>query len=505
MQISLADNQYKATSWGEVSNDGSWNVKFKESLKEIDGKSLQDLRKNKNFLVFPSNEAKADLDNRNDFVYKLSGKENEPPSFQTGNIMGFLGIGNDLQMQIISRFDQPTANQEGASKPCHKNFFLHYMLQRVCNVAFAPQTSSAEDDFFEFLYYLFPSYLRKACAQGIFRAYVTQEYNDANVRGPIDISRHIRYNIPFNGKIAYHTREYTTDNKVTQLIRHTIEYIRSLSVGSTILEADIDTRNDVAAIVAATTTYSRNARMRVIAKNLHPVTHPYYTEYEELRKICIAILQHKKLSYGDSDKPIAGILFDGASLWEEYLAKVFDEKGLELVHSNNRMKGKGIPLLEGGKRNHYPDFYREKDKDKESVVLDAKYKKLCIKKEDDDIDKEDCELDDKVNSINDNNYKIYPPGRDVMQMLAYMHALEAKKSVLISPYALDAANIDGKSILEESWHTMGYDSSISVIGVPIPTGTLENADGKKDWNQYKEYMNQIENMLVEKIKASYNV
>ncbi|SHM90826.1 McrBC 5-methylcytosine restriction system component [Fibrobacter sp. UWR3] len=491
MRISLADNQYKAKSWNEVSNGVSWNKDFKESLEEISGKSLQDLRKNKKFLFFPSDEAKADLDNRNNFVYKLSWKQNEPPSFQTGNVMGFLGVDDDLQMQIISRFDQPDS-KDGTQ--CHKNFFLHYMLQRVCNVAFAPQTNSAEDDFFEFLYYLFPSYLRKACAQGIFRAYVTREYNDANVRGPIDVSRHIRYNIPFNGKIAYHTREYTTDNKVTQLIRHTIEYIRSLSVGSSILDADIDTRNDVNAIVAATTTYSRNARMQVIAKNLHPVTHPYYTEYEELRKICIAILQHKKLSYGDSDKPIAGILFDGASLWEEYLAKVFEDNGVNLIHSNNRTRDDGIPLLKEGRKNHYPDFYRKKSDDKESIVLDAKYKKLCIGKEDGDIDKEDGEIDDKDNSI-DGKPKIYLRGRDVMQMLAYMHALEAKKAVLISPYVFNAENKEKYDILERSWSTAGYGSSISVIGVPIPA-----YDEKTRWEEFKEMMHQIEKQFIIKIQ-----
>ena len=494
MQIFLEDNQYKP-KFGRIIPKNSWDEKYRCPLNEISGKSLQELRKKDNFLVFPSKDAESDLDKNDNFIYRLSGKENEPPSFQTTNIMGFLGFGNNLQMQITSRFDQ----NDDSEQSC-KNFFLHYMLQKVCNVAFAPQASSAEDDFFEFLYYLFPSYLRKACAQGIFRAYVTREYNDANVRGPIDVSRHIRYNTPFNGKIAYHTREYTTDNKVTQLIRHTIEYIRSLSVGSSILEADIDTRNDVNAVAAATTTYSRNARMQVIAKNLHPVTHPYYTEYEELRKICIAILQHKKLSYGDSDKPIAGILFDGASLWEEYLAKVFEDNRVNLIHSNNRTGNEGIQLLKGGRKNHYPDFYRKKDKDKESLVLDAKYKKLCVSKEDDDIDNEDGELEDNNNSI-DGRPKIYLRGRDVMQMLAYMHALEAKKAVLISPYAFNAANIDDNSILEKTWVTTGYNSSISVIGVPIPTGTLENTDGKKDWNQYKEYMDKIENMLVNKIKG----
>ena len=496
MQILLKDNQYKPQS-GRIIPKDSWDENYRHLLNEISGKSLQELRKKDNFLIFPSNEAKADLDKKDNFIYKLSGKENEPPSFRTANVMGFLGFGENLQMQITSRFDQT----DDVDQPS-KNFFLHYMLQKVCNVAFAPQTNSAENDFFEFLYYLFPCYLRKACAQGIFRAYVTHEYNDANVRGPVDVSRHIRYNIPFNGKVAYHTREFTTDNKVTQLIRHTIEYIRDLSIGSSVLESDTATRDDVNAIVAATPTYSRNARMHIIAQNLHPVTHPYYTAYENLRKLCIAILQHKKLSYGDVDKPITGILFDGAALWEEYLAKVFEEHDEEhklgLIHSNNRTGGKGISLLKDGRKNHYPDFYREKTINQEAIVLDAKYKKLCARNNDDDIDNEDCELGNGDNFVGD--YRIYPPGRDVMQMLAYAHALEAKNAILISPYSLDAVNIDKKSILVKSWPTMGYNSSISVIGVPIPKLIWENMDGKKDWDQYKEYMNQIENMLVEKIK-----
>ena len=488
MQILLKDNQYKPQS-GRIFPKDSWDENYRHLLNEISGKSLQELRKKDNFLIFPSNEAKADLDKNDNFIYRLSGKENGL-SFQTTNIMGFLGFGENLQMQITSRFDQTNDVDQPS-----KNFFLHYMLQKVCNVAFAPQTNSTENEFFEFLYYLFPNYLRKACAQGIFRAYVTHEYNDANVRGPVDVSRHIRYNIPFNGKVAYHTREFTTDNKVTQLIRHTIEYIRDLSIGSSVLESDSATRDDVNAIVAATTTYSRNARMQIIAQNLHPVTHPYYTAYENLRKLCIAILQHKKLSYGDVDKPITGILFDGAALWEEYLAKVFEEHDEEhklgLIHSNNRTGGNGISLLKDGRKNHYPDFYC---KNPEAIVLDAKYKKMCTKKDDDDVDKDDSELDEKNNS-EDDNYRIYLLGRDVMQMLAYMHALEAKNAILISPYKFELdKDILEENLIDETRKTAGYDGSISVIAVPIPNC--------ESWENFVEKMKNIENMLLEKLKKN---
>ena len=34
-------------------------------------------------------------------------------------------------------------------------------------------------------------------------------------------------NIPFMGKIAYTTREHSYNNNLTQLVRHTIEYIKT--------------------------------------------------------------------------------------------------------------------------------------------------------------------------------------------------------------------------------------------------------------------------------------
>lgn len=482
MLISLTDNQYKAEKIN-AELMGSWKDKFKEPLKVISGKSLNELCSEKwkkdhgEFLVFSFNSAKSDLDRKDNFVYVFSENTNGLPLFQTGNVMGFLGLGDNLKMQITSRFDKSD-----------KNYFLHYMLQKVCNVAFAPNSSSAEEEFFDFLYYLFPGYLKKACAQGIFRAYVTREYNDANVRGPIDVARHIRHNVPFNGKIAYHTREYTTDNKITQLVRHTIEYIRSLNYGNSILTSDNDVRDDVNDIIASTPSYSKNSRMQVIARNLHPVTHPYYTAYEPLRKICLAILLHKKISYGESDKPITGILFDGASLWEEYLAKVFEEHELGLTHSNNRENKKGIKIFKGG-RDYYPDFYKKESINNahDAFVLDAKYKRLCTVKNEASDESSDDSRDEK------NGVYFHYKREDLFQMLAYMHCLQAKKAVLVSPYRCDDAK---REVLtpDKPKIALGYGGDISIIAVPIPVYDNKN-DSKKNWEKFKKDMQEIENRL----------
>ena len=84
------------------------------------------------------------------------------------------------------------------------------MLRRVAQISlFHLDHTTDQDDGFDFLIYLFPNLLNKAISQGVYKKYVTRRYNDANVRGVIDINRHIRYNEPFNGRVSYTTREFS--------------------------------------------------------------------------------------------------------------------------------------------------------------------------------------------------------------------------------------------------------------------------------------------------------
>lgn len=465
--ISLEDNQFNTVTWKEA-----WKVDEKSTCPEFDGKIKEELEyfsnnslanlaksngKKGSIVVFPSRQSNSDLNKDDKFIFRLVYHPSGNPSFQTNNVMGFIGLCDDMQMEITSRFDKT-----------EHNFLLFYMLQKVLNIALTPKISLADESYLDFLYYLFPSYLKTACAQGIYRAYVTKEYNDANVRGPIDVARHIRCNTPFNGKIAYHTREYTTDNKVTQLIRHAIEYIRTLKSESSILSSDNDVRDDVNEIIAATPTYSHNAMMQVIAQNLHPITHPYYTAYEPLRKLCLGILLHKKAGFGDSEKKIRGILFDGASLWEEYLNVVLKKKfGSELVHPNNRTGDKNFYLFEDEKGVIYPDFLvglygRETAK----IVLDAKYKHL-----------DETDLDSGNNN-------------DSFQMLAYMTRFKAQNGVLIYP----CENTGKKTSISTKSYKLWGNKNISVYTVPVKIPT------SNDWKIFVTQMKSMEGELVEMIQ-----
>lgn len=434
----------------------------RKALDSIAGKNLKLLAdRDLKFIIYPPFSKELDV-KCNDVVFNVDYSDVSKPKITTGNIMGFVCLNDDVRVNIISRFDSD-----------NKNYFLHYMLQKICNVVYTPRTDAGEDSFYDFLYYLFPNFLNEALKQGVFRAYVNREYNDANVRGPIDVSRHIRYNIPFNGKIAYHTREYTTDNYVTQLVRHTIEYIRLLSCGKSVLDSDMSSKtyDNIRAIEFATPTYNRKNRQHVISKNLRPVTHPYYTAYEPLRKICLAILLHKKLSYGEnSTSQINGILFDGACLWEEYLNTVLVKKFKDcLIHPNNRT-GSGVQYLFKDDnyqkfRRIYPDFLidcdvKEGTIESAAAIIDAKYKRL-----DEKIDRD-----------------------DVYQILAYLFRFKSKQGFLVHP-------VEYCKVCEPRNLTLYNDDSVKLTIVPFVVPKTTDS-----FEEFCTAMKDAEEKMQEKLK-----
>ena len=365
----------------------------------------------------------------------------------TGNIMGFVGV-NNTQIDIVSRFAR--ANEE--------DYFLHYMLQKVFAInLFDIKHTSSEQPIFDFLMYLFPYFLKKALAQGIFKKYRRFEYNDSTVRGAIDVNRHIRENIPFRGTVSYSTREYSYDNEVTELVRHTIEYIKTNKMGAAILNSDSVTKGFVSQIIQATPTYNVRNRLKVINQNIRPVRHPYFTEYTTLQKICLQILRHEAIKYGQEKDKVYGILFDGAWLWEEYLDTIFKRMNINITHSKNKTGENGISLYEKGSKCYYPDFYRQHPNDKDgfqSFVLDAKYKRLGYGVPVDQQDGKD--------SIN----RISICRDDLFQMITYMHVLPAKHCALIYPIEVSETN-DFNVVKSEPRNLNGFGGEILGLGIPI--------------------------------------
>lgn len=360
----------------------------------------------------------------------------------SGNLMGFVGC-RDTKLRIHSRFDH------GGN-----DYFMHFMLERVFSINMLDLKYSTDpESVFDFVLFLFPFFLKRAISQGLYKEYVTYSHNDVRLRGAIDIARHIRLNIPFTGNVAYKTREHTADNNLMELVRHTIEYIRSKDFGTGILTRDEDTKSMVAQVVNSTPSYEKNERQRVINKNLRAKIHPYYSEYEPLRKLCIQILRQEEIKYGKDDDTVYGVLFDGAWLWEEYLDTIMKDLGFE--HPKNKDHIGAIHLFKPKKVQRFPDFYSKK------IVLDAKYKRYS---------------EGSLTGI----------GRDdLAQVISYMYIRNLSTGGFLVP--------GGATIKVDHEVLNGIGGDMYLLNLPI-------AEGASSYSNFCDLMSLNENLLAQEIE-----
>ncbi len=291
--IKIKDNQYINKS--KVIDVG--NV-----IDRVANKTLEKLE-NEGIFVFPEV-----LHDTKDMSKEQMIIQNYNEGYLSGNVMGYLGVGNEY-LTIESRFS--TGGND---------YFFQYILNKVFDFPnFIDLMSSVGQDekLFTLIMFLFPYYLKHALRKGVFKSYTCNKYNDENVKGRIDISRHIRKNTPFIGDVAYSRREYSFDNYLMELVRHTIEYIKSKSYGYKLLSK---VKEEVKIIVNATSEYTYEKRNLVIEENSkNIIRHAYYHEYRMLQKLCLMILKVEKHSFYFGKQRIYGILFDGSWLFEEYI------------------------------------------------------------------------------------------------------------------------------------------------------------------------------------------
>lgn len=339
---------------------------YENFLKDISGKSIKDINENDGEILMWPHLLK---DCNNDFAnMKILEYNHKEKKIQTTNLVGFIGKG-DVEIEINSRFS-------GKENRNEQDYFLYYILSKVFSASIVNlEVGGGSLKELDFLLFLFPRLLKSAMQQGMYKKYVKKEYNDSNIRGVININRHIRYNDPPNGRIAYTTREFSYDNDITQLIRHTIEYMSTIPMGRALLNSDKEVEQYTRQIIQVTPLYQKGERRRVITANRTPLSHPYYNRYKALQQICLAILRKEKMSHGSMSNKVHGLLIDVAWLWEEYIGIIMREEGF--THHTNKTAFKLFTRIEDcyeeGKnfQNIIPDYVWEQGDKK--IIADAKY------------------------------------------------------------------------------------------------------------------------------------
>lgn len=416
-------------------------------ISKIADKTLEQLE-NEGIFVFPKI-----LRDANDITKDQMVLQSVNNYYLSGNVMGFMGLG-DEKLIIESRF----------SGKGH-DFLFQYLLEQVFDV---PSIVDLETDanhenrIFNLLVFIFPHYLKSAMRKGVFKTYVRKTYNDSNVKGTIDIARHIAKNTPFVGNVAYSQREYSFDNDLMELIRHTVEFIKYKPYGHKILA---QVKDEVTDVISATPNYEVCNRQKVInANKANVIRHAFYREYRELQNLCLLILQHQKHQIGMGSRKVYGLLFDGAWLWEEYMNSLVDEI---FYHPMNKAAKGSQRLFDHNRGLIYPDFI-SRDVDTR-VIADAKYK--------------------PINNIGNKDY---------LQVLAYMFRFDARKGYYFYPESGEEEDavlwLNRGSTYEKNVEARD-DICIIKHGFRIPTGLTE-------YGTFVEQMRESERKFLAEIEKS---
>ena len=420
----ITDNQHRIAKEGFVAE----YPKLSQALLD---RTLDNLSKEDNIFIFPN-----DLKNSPDLEKDQKIFETVNQKIKTGNVVGFLGCGQE-RLTIASRFSDES-----------NDHFLHYLLHKVLhiNLTSLDVALSLEERLYQLLMYLFPKYLQAAIRKGLYKEYQRFSHNDTHVKGVIDVRNHLKKNLPFTGNIAYTTREFTYDNPLMQLVRHTIEYIKNQkSIGQGVLDNLLASRENVAEIVRVTPSYKLADRVKIIRGNQSkPIRHAYFHEYRKLQELCLMILNREKHGFGYQEQKIHGILFDVAWLWEEYVHTLLPK---DFIHPRNKDKTDGISVFSNRERKVYPDFYDRERK----IVLDAKYKKL----------------EETEKGIN---------REDLFQLISYSYILKAEKAGLVFPSR-------DKVVDNEIGKLAGYGALLKKWSIQIP----------QESSSYSEFCEMMEN------------
>ena len=431
--MQLTDNQ-------QALNKEEFITEYPKISQVLLDRTLDNLSQEDSIFIFPN-----DLKNSPDLDKDQKILETVNQKIKTGNVIGFLGCGQE-RLTISSRFSNES-----------DDYFLHYLLQKVLNINLTSLDVglSREERLYQLLIYLFPKYLEAAMRKGLYKEYQRFSHNDSHIKGVIDVVNHLKKNLPFTGNIAYTTREFTYDNPMMQLIRHTIEYIKNQkSLGRGIIYTN---RENITEIIRVTPSYEQADRAKVIRRNQDkPLRHAYFREYRKLQELCLMILNREKHGFGYQEQKIHGILFDVAWLWEEYVHTLLPR---EFIHPRNKDRTDGISVFSNRERKVYPDFYDRERK----IVLDAKYKKL--------------ELTEK--GIN---------REDLFQLISYSYILKAEQAGLVFPSK-------EKVVDNEIGKLAGYGTFLKKWSIQIPQKT-------SSYSEFYEMLGKSEKIFQNNIKQN---
>lgn len=398
---------------------------------------------------------------------------------------------NDIEIEIGSKFDNSG-----------ENHFVHYMLSNILNIdrwlvtemygKEQTSMSSVSGMLNNIVILNFLDTFNEAIRKGSFRKYKNVAYNDSKMRGSLDVSRHIRLNIPENGKIAYNTREYRSDNEYNVLFLKALMIAEKFAPG--IVKGKMSENREFKKNIDAMKNSifgwkdaKVNALLRATEKK---IVNSHLKIYEELRVLARYIIRQYGLSKGDgAEYRNTGILVNVDDLWECFVDKMIFQKSYLAEYSTDYVQqefsilqtGAGDNDAIGNGRKMRPDFIWKDLR----LVIDAKNKTHWSQALGGDWS---FHRSGNVDADEDNDFM----REDIYQVLGYMLTFECETGGFIFPVSYEHNLAAAEPYLVREIRE-GSGKYLKLYPFKVPEGSNGYTDFVKEVRGSEDYLIQLVN------------
>lgn len=311
------------------------------------------------------------------------------PSLQAGQVVGILAVPG-ASVEILPKIDQP----DGAVRKA-----LVHMLSVAYDLPVADneltRLAAQDETLLEFLVGVFADRLLTAVRRGLPHRYRLRQDDLPLLRGKLDISRQIARHIARPDLLACRFDELSVDTPLNRVLKTTVVRLRSI------------TRHAANARRLA----ELSARFEFVAESPDPLREPVALDrmniaFHRLYAWSRLFLSGKWQSTTTGANAGVALLFPMNDLFETFVGRVMQSV---LAPGATRLQHTGRYALTARDQSMFalrPDIVVDND-----IVIDTKWKRL--------------KPDDRVVGVEQS---------DVYQMLAYAHAYEARRVVMLYPW-----------------------------------------------------------------------
>ena len=356
------------------------------------------------------------------------------PSLQAGQVVGILAV-PELSVEILPKIDRP----DGAVRRA-----LVHMLSVAYGLPVADneltRLAAQDETLLEFLVGVFADRLLTAVRRGLPHRYRLRQDDLSLLRGKLNISRQIARHIARSDLLACRFDELSVDTPLNRVLKAAVVRLRSI------------TRHAANARRLA----ELSARFEFVAESHDPLREPVAIDrtniaFHRLYAWSRLFLSGNWQSTTSGANAGVALLFPMNDLFETFVGRVMQSV---LAPGATRLQHTGRYALTARDQSMFalrPDIVVDND-----IVIDTKWKRL--------------NSDDRVVGVEQS---------DVYQMLAYAHAYEARRVVMLYPWhpGLPAPGIYRR------WNIAGtsiaFDIATVNIGQPdsVPEALREIIDG----------------------------